>query len=456
MSRRILLPDLLWNGEAFAPGMAVWIDPEGRIERLTSAADLASIPSGDDLQPPELLRLQQLALLPGFVNAHSHAFQRGLRGQGERFPAGAGSFWSWREAMYGLVEALTPERLFDLALLAYREMRRAGITCVGEFHYLHHSSGGADYVGDEAVLAAAREAGIRLVLLETYYKTGNIGGPLRGAQRRFETASLGEFWDQLERLAGLLHGSTQSLGVVAHSIRAVPLPELRGLVAEARRQQLPFHIHMEEQRQEIAECRAVYGKRPLELLLEQPGGLEGVTAVHCTHSRPDQLRRLVDAGGRVCVCPLTEGNLGDGIPPLAAVAESHRRLCLGSDSNARISMLEEMRWLEYGQRWKSESRGVLVDESGAVGPLLLATATERGADALGVLTGRMVPGAWADFVAIDVSSIQLAPSLMECGLDGLLLGADERVIAGTCVGGVWHDLALTAQAVTTGNVRSVH
>jgi len=450
-ARRILLPDLLWTGDAFAPGMAVWIDAEGRIERTTAVADVAAAPSNDE-KPPEVLRLAGAALLPGFVDVHSHAFQRGLRGHGERFPSGAGSFWSWREAMYALVDALTPERLFDLSLLTYREMRRAGITCVGEFHYLHHSAAGSDFVGDEAVIAAAREAGIRLVLLQAYYRTGSVGQPLQGAQRRFETASLGEYWHQLEHLAGALDSRTQTIGVVAHSIRAVPLPDLRGLFAEARRQRLPFHMHVEEQRQEIAECRAVYGKRPLELLLELPGGLEGMTAVHCTHSRPDQLKRFVGAGGRICVCPLTEGNLGDGIPPLHGLPESHRRLCLGSDSNARISMLEEIRWLEYGQRWKSESRGVLVDEHGAVAPVLLAAATRTGADALGVVTGRMTPGAWADFVAVDADSPLLAPSLVECGLEGLLLGGGEQVVLGTCVGGAWDRAWSPAPPVAAGGL----
>ena len=433
---RVLAADLTWDGEAFAAGLGLWIDDEGRIARL-APLEAAPHPAGGD-RPQAVERLPRIALLPGFVNAHSHAFQRGLRGQGERFQAGAGSFWTWREAMYGLIESLTPERLFDLSLLAFREMRGAGITCVGEFHYLHHSGVGEDFVGDEAVLAAARESGIRLVLLEAYYKTGSIGGPLQGVQRRFETVSLGRYWDQMENLAGSLHGRTQTLAVVAHSIRAVPLPELRGLLAESRRQGLPFHLHLEEQRQEITECRAAYGKRPLELLLEQPGGLEGVTAVHCTHSRPDQLRRLGELGGRVCDCPLTEANLGDGIPALAGVPESHSRLCLGSDSNVRISMLEEMRWLEYGQRLKTESRGVVVDADGGLGRRLLDAATRVGAESLGVVAGRMVPGSWADLVAVDLRSPLLAPGLVEQGLAGLVLGGSDGVIVNSCVGGEWH------------------
>ena len=443
--RHVVAAELTWSDGALRPALAVWVDDQGRIERLGPLAEAtAAADAADGTRPPlHLLRLPGIALLPGFVDAHSHAFQRGLRGQGERFPGGAqpgggaGSFWTWREAMYGLVESLTPEKLFDLTLLAFREMRRAGITCVGEFHYLHHSGGGADFVGDEAVLAAGAEAGIRLVLLQTYYKTGGVGAPLQGAQRRFETATLAAYWKQLEHLGGRLDLRTQGLGVVGHSIRAVPLPELRGLLAESRRQRLPFHIHVEEQQQEIAESRAVYGKRPLELLLEQPGGLDGVTAVHCTHSRPDQLRRFVQLGGRICVCPTTEGNLGDGLPPLVAVAESHRRLCLGSDSNARISLLEEMRWLEYGQRVKSEKRGVLADESGAVAPLLLAAGTAGGAASLGVDAGRIAAGTWADFVAVDLASPLLAGAAGDDVLAALIFGGTESALAATCVGGVW-------------------
>ena len=179
-ARHVVAADLTWSDGKLEPALAVWVDADGRIERVGARAEAeaaAAAGAGDGTSPPlVLLRLHGVALLPGFVDAHSHAFQRALRGQGERFPGGAqpgggaGSFWTWREAMYALVESLTPERLFDVTLQAFREMRRAGITCVGEFHYLHHSSGlDADFVGDEAVLAAGVEAGIRLVLLQTYY-----------------------------------------------------------------------------------------------------------------------------------------------------------------------------------------------------------------------------------------------------------------------------------------------
>jgi formimidoylglutamate deiminase len=438
MSRaQVLTAELTWTGASFEPGVEVWVDAEGHIAHVGAPTGRPPAAQLGDAAPHEVLRLPAVAVLPGFVNTHSHAFQRGLRGLGERFGAGAGSFWTWRDAMYSLVESLTPERLFDLSLHAFKEMRAAGITSVGEFHYLHHSAAGGDFVGDEAVLAAGRDAGIRLVLLQAYYKTGGIGDPLQGAQRRFETESLSAYWDQLEHLAGCLDGRTQSLGVVGHSIRAVPLLELRALIAESRRQQLPFHLHLEEQRQEITECKSVHGKRPLELLLEQVGGLEGVTAVHGTHSRADQLRRFAALGGRVCVCPLTEANLGDGIPALAAAPELFGRLCLGTDSNARISMLEEMRWLEYGQRLKTESRGVLIGRDGGVAPGLLRAATEVGAASLGLVAGRLVPGAWGDLVAIDLGSPQLTGVDAEHLSDALALGCGEEAIVNSCVGGAW-------------------
>ena len=237
------------------------------------------------------------ALLPGFVNVHSHAFQRGLRGRGETFPAGgAGSFWTWREAMYGLVETMTRDRILELSFQAFSEMRAAGITSVGEFHYLHHEGSGADFAFDDAILEAAERAGIRLVLLEAYYRTGGIGAPLSPAQRRFDGVSLAAYWRQMDALAGRL-GRGQTLGAVVHSVRAANLDEIGEIYREARRRGLVFHIHVEEQRKEIEDCLAAYGKRPMAALLDACGGAEGITAVHCTHTSPEDLARFLDGGG---------------------------------------------------------------------------------------------------------------------------------------------------------------
>jgi formimidoylglutamate deiminase len=417
----ILEADLTWTGERFEPGVRVAIGPEGRITAVGA------------LKEPASERLSGQALLPGFVNAHSHAFQRGLRGKGERFPAGAGSFWSWREAMYELVEELDAGRLRELSARAFREMLAAGITTVGEFHYLHHGPDGADWELDQAVLAAARETGIRLVLLQVYYRTGGIEKPLERAQRRFDGRSLDDYWRQVEALSRGLDPAHASIGVAPHSIRAVALDELVELHTRARERGLVVHMHVEETEKEVQECRAAHGKTPMELLAARLDLDQGFTAVHGTHTVPEQLYFFLNSGANLCLCPLTEANLGDGTPALGRVPR--RSLCLGTDSNARISMLEEMRWAEYGQRLAREERGVLVDEHGEVARRLFAAATLGGARALGLRTGAIEAGAWADFVALDLDAPELAGWTSETLLESLVFGASERALAGTWVGG---------------------
>lgn len=355
-------------------------------------------------------------LLPGFISAHSHAFQRALRGRGETFPEGVGSFWSWREAMYSLVAELDETRFLDEVRATYAEMRAAGITTVGEFHYIPALS--------QLVLQAAREAGIRITLLVTYYKTGGIGQPLSDAQKRFETRSL----DELYALADALRvdAKTQSIGIAAHSIRGVPVDELAPLYAEARRRGMPVHMHVEEQRREIEDCLRAYGRTPMQLLNERLPSCEGLTAVHATHSQPVDLQRFLDRGGSVCITPLTEANLGDGIPDVGPLHAHPDRLSLGTDSNARISLIEEMRWLEYGQRLRSETRGVFRDGEGRNAPRLLHYATVGGAKSLGVNAGRIEAGAAADFVVVD------APDL-----ETLIFGSSDRAVLATCVAGSW-------------------
>lgn len=415
-----------WTGGAFAPGLQVAIGADGRIEAVGALGRVVTH------------RLTRSALLPGFVDSHSHAFQRGLRGQGERFPAGAGSFWTWREAMYGLVSSLDRESLHALSLQAFLEMRDAGITAVGEFHYVHHEHD-EDYAFDEVVLRAAADAGIRIVFLQTFYATGAVGRPLEGAQRRFATPSLDEFFARLDVLAGRLDPATQTLGAVVHSIRAAGPDQIRAVYNEAARRRLPFHVHVEEQQKEIDECRAAYGRTPMAVIMDCLGGRGDFTAVHCTHTAPEDMGRFLAAGGRVCLCPLTEGNLGDGIPKLSLPHSTGGRLCIGSDSNARLAMLEDMRWLEYGQRLTGEMRGALCDAGGSVARTLLAAATTGGADALGIDAGRIAPGAWGDLVALNLDAPALAGVPPDRLLDGLIFGAGNEVIAGTFVGGCWRN-----------------
>lgn len=418
----VIEADLTWTGERFEPGIRVAIGEDGRIMRVGRLKR----------EPTRVLSDQ--ALLPGFVNAHSHAFQRGLRGRGERFPEGAGTFWSWREAMYALVEQLGPEEFLAVTTQAYLEMRAAGITTVGEFHYFHHGPAAKDFGYDRLVLKAARAASIRLVLLPAYYRTGGVGRPLGHGQRRFETPSPEVFWQSVDEIAKQM-GPTQSIGAVVHSIRAADPAELAATHAEAARRGLPFHIHVEEQRAEVSECLGAHGRTPMRLLLDTIGRAENVTAIHCTHTDPDDRAAFLAAGGRICFCPLTEANLGDGLPALAGMALD--RICLGTDSNARIDMLEEMRWLEYGQRLRREARGALTDGGGQVALGLLSAATAGGAAALGLEAGRIQQGLHADFAVLDLNALALAGATADTLPEALVFGADAGVITATCVAGRW-------------------
>jgi len=424
MSSAVLEAELTYTVGGFARGVQIAIGSDGRI------ADVGA------LGRPATQRLSRVALLPGFVDTHSHAFQRGLRGSGERFPAGAGSFWTWREAMYALVGSLDRRSLRRWSVQAFNEMRDAGVTTVGEFHYVHHERDG-DFALDEVVLEAAAEVGIRIAFLNTFYATGAPGKPLQGAQCRFATPSVDEYWRRMDVLAGMIDPATQSLGAVAHSIRAASPEQIRAVHDEAVRRGLPFHMHVEEQRREIEESVAAYGGNPMAVILDALDVRANFTAVHCTHTSDADMTRFLAAGGRVCLCPLTEANLGDGIPRLSLAHAAGDRLALGTDSNNRLSLLEEMRWLEYGQRLKREMRGALPDEAGNVATTVLATATTGGARALAVDTGRIASGAWADLVAIDLT----APALAEVGperlLESLVFGAGNEVIAGTFVCGRW-------------------
>jgi len=427
VSRLLIQADLTWLDGSFSPGITVAVGVSGRVESVGSAHHSGS---------GAFRRLEGMALLPGFVNAHSHAFQRGLRGSVERFSGRTGTFWSWRDGMYALATSLDRETFGQLCRRTFAEMRSVGITCVGEFHYLHHD-GDHDWAFDDVVLEAAAEVGIRLVLLQTSYTTGGIERPLEPGQHRFDTVDLAAYWRQWDRLARQLDPRTQSLGVVAHSVRASRLSEIQALHAEAVRRRLPFHIHVEEQRKEIEEAMAAYGRTPMRVLCEELQSAEGITAVHCTHTSPEDMTVFLQGGGRVCVCPLTEGNLGDGIPDLTAPHSVGGRLALGSDANTRISPIEEMRWLEYGQRLRAERRGALADPRGGVAACVLEAATSGGAAALGIGSGRIAPGEWADFVAIKLGSVPLAGEPSEGLLEAIVFGGGNEVVAGTFVAGKW-------------------
>ncbi|MBI2214601.1 MAG: amidohydrolase family protein [Acidobacteria bacterium] len=424
-SKSVIEAAWTWTGEQFQRDVQIVVDRHGRIEKL--------IPAGR----PATRRLPGQALLPGFVNARSLSFQRGMRGRGEGFPVGVGNLWTWREAMYDLVLELDSTSLYALASRAFREMRAAGITTVGEVQLLHHTLGEVDYAYDEVILRAAATSGIRIALLEAYVHDGGYGLPPNDAQKRFASPSRGQFWRQVDALEAARDPRTQSIGVAAYGLRTVPLVELAELHAETRRRDLVFHVPAEEQRHDVDQCVAHYGKRPLELLLDTIKIDRRVTVAHATHATPDDLARFFAAGGNVCLAPLTEHNLGDGLIHTESIRGVSEHLALGTAGNGRISMLEEMRALEYAHRVRAESRGIFRDESGRVSKTLLEIATRGGARALGLETGRIYPGYWADFTAIDLTH----PSIEGCDeqsiLDAVVLGAGDEIITATCVGGKW-------------------
>ena len=389
-------PELAWVDGAFRAGIEIEVNGD----------TIAAVrPTEAPVNEPDV------AIMPGMVNAHSHAFQRGLRGQGEVFASVEDDFWSWREAMYELVDRLTPAMTYALSLQAFREMKAAGVTSVGEFHYVHHSDAGLDFALDEAVLAAADEAGIRLVMLHACYLAGGFGKPLAGAQRRFDGGSQATWWGAVDRAMAACRSPRQSIGVVIHSLRAVPIDDAAEICREARRRGLVIHLHLEEQPAEIEACRAVHGCRPMELVLDRLEPGPDMTAVHCTHTHPDDMRRYAETGAHVCLCPLTEANLGDGIADVTGMRASGASLCLGTDSNARISMLEEMRWCEYGQRLRDGRRGACTDDDGRIDRSLMEMATHGGAKSLGLAAGVLEAGALADVARIDLRHMPCKASM---------------------------------------------
>jgi formiminoglutamate deiminase len=354
--------------------------------------------------------------LPGFANTHSHAFHRALRSRAQR---GHGSFWTWREMMYSVAELLTPETYFALARAVYAEMALAGFTVVGEFHYLHHGPGGARY-GDpnemgRALLAAAQEAGVKLVLLDTCYLEAGPGRALEGAQHRFGDRDVGEWAERANGLAGV-DGAV--VGAAIHSVRAVPPAAARQVADWARQRLAPLHFHCSEQTAENEEALAAYGATPVQLLAGAGALSPRSVAVHATHLYDADAKTLGESGTGVCVCPTTERDLGDGIGPALALFALGSPLSLGSDSQAVVDPFEEMRGLEMNERLASRRRG----NFSAV--QLLEAATAAGHRALGDPTGgRLGPGASADFVTISLDGPGLAGITEDFLVEGAVFAA---------------------------------
>ena len=351
-----------------------------------------------DSAPGDAVRLSGL-VLPGLANCHSHAFHRALRG---RTQTERGTFWTWREQMYAVASVLTPDSYYRLARAVYGEMLLAGITAVGEFHYLHHGSGGSRYddpnAMGEALIAAARDVGLRIALLDTCYVAGGIDQPLNEVQQRFSDGDASGWSRRVQELRG---SDDVVIGAAAHSVRGVPQDQL-GTVASAL-PNAPLHIHLSEQVAENAASLETYGRTPTQLL-DEAGFLSARTsAVHATHLTPVDVGLLGSSATYSCFCPTTERDLADGIGPSVALRDAGSALTLGSDSHAVIDLFEEMRAVELDERLASQERGHWS------APELLAAATVDGHRSLGFEdAGRIEVGALADLVAVRVDSVRTA------------------------------------------------
>lgn len=319
----------------------------------------------------------------GFVNVHSHAFQRALRGRVERRSAANPNddFWAWREAMYGDANAVDEADMEALAAWAYLDMARAGFVAVGEFHYVHADVGGDRLAMSRALVRAARRVGVHLALLPTAYARAGFDKPAHAGQARFVFSSVEQFLRHVDDTRALA-GDGVSVGVAVHSVRACPADWIREVATYARAYALPLHVHACEQRRELDECAAEHGCSPIELLARCGALSSSTTLIHATHLHDDDVRLIADAGASVCVTPSTERNLGDGLCRSADLHAAGVPLCIGTDSHARIDVVDELRSLEDHERLRLQRRNVLVAPGGRLAEALLPAGTRNGRRAL--------------------------------------------------------------------------
>ena len=389
-----------WCEYAWLPA-AESATPASRVRITVDAGRIVAVEAGADPAPGDT-RLAGL-VLPGFANAHSHAFHRALRG---RTPEQGGSFWTWRKQMYAVAARLDPGRYLALARATYAEMALAGVTCVGEFHYLHHPAGGGRYADpnamSEALVQAAADAGVRLTLLDTCYLSGGLeaGGhlPLDDVQVRFSDGDP-DAW--AARRAALPQRNGLVVGAAVHSVRAVPAEALPRVVAATG--EAPLHVHLSEQRGENEACRAFYGSTPTELLAAAGALGPSTAAVHATHLTAADITTLGGSGTAVCACPSTEADLADGVGPFPRLRDAGSPLCLGSDQHSAIDLLGEARLMAAHEQLVTGRRG-------AFGAAELTDAlTVNGHRSLGWSdAGRIATGQRADLVALRLDSTRTA------------------------------------------------
>jgi formimidoylglutamate deiminase len=452
--RRYFMQSVLLS-RGFAPGVLITVSDEGLITAIDAShvdappADASA--AGDRETPSDAERIDGI-VVPGMPNAHSHAFQRAMAGNTEYRLSARDSFWTWRRAMYALANRIEPDDLQILATQLFVEMLKSGYTAVAEFHYLHRQINGAAYSGAnalwDAVSNAASIAGIGLTFLPTLYQTSDFGAqPLKAEQARFASdtdaflRAVENRIDAERRSHGRRGGPrTQLTGAAFHSLRAVPLENLRGAALRLREidADMPVHIHVAEQLLEVQACVRETGRRPIELLLDTGLLNRHWCLVHATHATGEELKGIAAAAATVCVSISTEANLGDGFFDTARFLKAGGRLCVGSDSQSTVSPAEELRWLEYQQRLRKKRRGVLATAGEPhVGTRLWRDAAQHGTQAIGQSGGAIEVGRRADWLVLDAAHPSLAGAAADTALDHLLFAGGEAAIRDVAVAGRW-------------------
>ena len=422
MSRAAYHCELAWlGGDHAVADVLVEVDGD-RIVTVTPGSRVHELPA-------DTVRLAGLTL-PGLANAHSHAFHRALRG---RTHDGVGSFWTWRDQMYGLAATLDPESYHRLARATFAEMALAGVTCVGEFHYLHHQPGGEQYRDPNAMgaalVAAAADAGVRITLLDTCYLQGGIGQAPNQVQRRFSDVRVERWVERVEALRSLASPVVR-IGAAVHSVRAVDPASIEQVARWANQHEAPLHAHVSEQPAENHQCIEAFALTPLELLAERHALDAAFTAVHATHLTEHDVRLLQMHRSAVCICPTTERDLADGIGDTAAWRDAGTPIAVGSDSHAVIDLFEELRATELDERLSSLVRG-----NHAV-PTLLEAGTAGGHHSLGWPdAGRISVGSLADLVSVRLDSVRTAGGGAEHALATAVFAATAADVHHVVAGG---------------------
>ncbi|PTE21466.1 formimidoylglutamate deiminase [Cereibacter changlensis JA139] len=367
-------------------------------------------------------------LLPAPVNLHSHAFQRAMAGMTERRGPAQDSFWTWRQLMFRFLDALTPEDVGAIAAFVQMEMLEAGYAAVAEFHYLHHQPGGAPYADPAEmagrIVAAAAETGCGLTLLPVLYQQGGCDGRALGpGQARFGS-DVGRFM-ALRAAAGRGLAADGVLGTAPHSLRAVSREGLAAVTALPG----PLHMHLAEQVAEVEEVSDAYGARPVEWLLANHAVDARWCLIHCTQMLPAETEALARSGAVAGLCPITEANLGDGIFDGVRWLAAGGRFGVGSDSNVRIALAEELRLLEYSQRLRDRGRAMLAEPERSTGRLLYESVLAGGAQAAGRRSGAIRVGDWADLLALDTRAVDLEGRQGDALLDAWIFAGDDRMVS---------------------------